>query len=201
MDYTKMMQRYAPKFELTGFAVPRESQDVILPSIVWPGGQVVLQSELLSPYLQEQACVHVRGFLRSDRGVRLNLDVESVDLVPEDRVSRKILGQFNAVSSDWLKLQPWQFEENGKLQKGIALIMEVLGGQLRFSTTIGDGIKIEPGALDAEVQGIQLTTRNKTIRRAVGDSYQVLEIIPARVFAVRSDRAERKPAKDEGVQK
>lgn len=198
MDYTKMMTRYAPKFELTGFAVPRESYETIVPSIVWPGGQVVLESDLLAPYLQEQACVQVRGFLRSDRGVRLNLDVQSVDLVPEDRINRKILGQFNAFSSDWVKLQPWKFEENGKLQSGMALIMEVLGGQLRFATTIGDGIKIEPGALESEVQGVQLTTRNKTIRRSVGDSYQILEVIPSRVFAVREVR---KSNKEEGAQK
>ena len=80
----------------------------------------------------------------------------------------------------------------------MALIMEVLGGQLRFATTIGDGIKIEPGALESEVQGVQLTTRNKTIRRAVGDSYQILEVIPSRVFAVREVR---KSNKEEGAQK
>lgn len=188
MDYTKMMLKYAPKFELTGFAVPRESKDSIVPSIVWPGGQVVIESDLLAPYLQEQACVMVRGFLRSDRGVRLTLDVQSVDLIPEDRVTRKILGQFNAFSSDWVKLQPWKFEENGKPVSGMAIVLDVLGGQLRFQTTVGEGVKVEPGALDSELQGVQLTTRNKTVRRVAGDNYQILEIIPARVFAVRPDR-------------
>lgn len=192
MEYTKQMMRFAPKFELTGFAVARESQEGLIPSIVWPGGQVVVNSELVAPYLEEQACVTVRGFLRSDRGVRLSLYVDKVDLVPEDKISRRILGSFHAVASDWVKLSPWKFTDDaGRVNSGMALYMDVFGGQLKFPSTIGDGIKIEAGAMESDLQGVDLSTRNMKVRRGV-ESYETLQIIPVRVFPVRSNSSVKK---------
>lgn len=185
MEYTKSMLRFAPKFELTGYAVPRETKEGIIPSIQWFGGQVTVDSELLAPYLEERACVTVRGFLKADRGVKLGLAVDRVDLVPEDKVTKKIVGAFHAVSTDWVRLSPWKFtDDNGRVISGLAVFMDIFGGQLKFPSTIGDGIKFEPGAFESELQGVDLTTRNMKVRRGV-ESYEVLQIIPVRVYPIR----------------